>query len=339
MRQSNMNTEWLKISTERRIEILNQASNSTGLPAIAIEKDWWVTLALKASFALGYSQHIVFKGGTSLSKGWNLIERFSEDIDLAIDRKFFGFEGDISKSQIKNLRKESCKFISTTFLEDLTKQFTEWKVIAECKLNAQPVNDSDKDPQVIEIHYNSVFDKSDYLPQRVLIEVSSRSLMEPSENREINSILSSTFPDQPFATEPFSISTVLPQRTFLEKIFLLHEEFSQNTTKIRIDRLSRHLYDLEKLMDTEHGKAAIKDTELYKSIIIHREKFNPLRGLDYSNHIPGRIKIIPPNTVIKEWEKDYQTMTENMIYGESLKFDSLIKRILELQKRINGITH
>jgi predicted nucleotidyltransferase component of viral defense system len=162
-----MNTEWLKIPAERRIEILNQASNSTGLPAIAIEKDWWVTLVLKASFALDYSQHIVFKGGTSLSKGWNLIERFSEDIDLAIDRKFFGFEGDISKSQIKNLRKESCKFISTTFLEDLTKQFTEWKAITECKLNAQPVNDSDKDPQVIEIHYNSVFDKSDYLPQRV----------------------------------------------------------------------------------------------------------------------------------------------------------------------------
>jgi predicted nucleotidyltransferase component of viral defense system len=72
-------------------------SNTTGLPAIAIEKDWWVTLALKASFELKYSTSIVFKGGTSLSKGWNLIQRFSEDIDLAIDRKFFGFEGDISK--------------------------------------------------------------------------------------------------------------------------------------------------------------------------------------------------------------------------------------------------
>ena len=332
-----MNTKWLKISKERRIEILNQASNSIGLPAIAIEKDWWVTLALKASFSLSYSQNIVFKGGTSLSKGWNLIERFSEDIDLAIGRKFFGFDGDISKSQIKNLRKESCKFISTTFLEDLTKQFTEWKVIDNCKFNAQPIKDSDKDPQVIEIHYNSVLDKSAYLPQRILIEVSSRSLMEPSENREINSILSAAFTDQPFATEPFSISTVLPKRTFLEKIFLLHEEFSQDTTKIRIDRLSRHLYDLEKLMDTEHGKAAINDTELYKGIVIHREKFNPLRGLDYSNHIPGSIKIIPPDTVIKEWEKDYQTMTENMIYGEPLKFDSLIKRMLVLQKRINEI--
>lgn len=334
-----MNTEWLKIPAERRIEILNQTSNNTGLPAIAIEKDWWVTLALKASFALNYSQHFIFKGGTSLSKGWNLIERFSEDIDLAIDRKFFGFEGDISKSQIKNLRKKSCKFISTTLLENLTKQFTEWEVITECKLNAQPVNDSDKDPLVIEIHYNSVFDKSDYLPQRVLIEVSSRSLMEPSENREINSILSSTFPDLPFATEPFYISTVLPKRTFLEKIFLLHEEFSQDTNKIRIDRLSRHLYDLEKLMDTVHGRAAINDTKLYKGIVIHRKKFNSLRGLDYANHIPSRIKIIPPDTVIKEWEKDYQTMTANMIYGEALQFNSLIKRILELQKRINAIAH
>ncbi len=162
-----MNTAWLKISKQRQIEILNQASNNTGLPAIAIEKDWWVTLALKASFILEYSPNIIFKGGTSLSKGWNLIERFSEDIDLAIDKKFFGFEGDISKSQIKNLRKISCKFISTTFLEDLTKQFTQWEIINECKLNAQPLIDSDKDPQVIEIHYNSAFDKSNYLPQRV----------------------------------------------------------------------------------------------------------------------------------------------------------------------------
>ncbi len=334
-----MNTGWLRISKERRIEILNQASNNTKLPAIAIEKDWWVTVALKASFDLKYSPGIVFKGGTSLSKSWNLIERFSEDIDLAIDRKVFGFEGGISKSQIKRLRKISCDFISTTFLEDLTKKFTEWKVIDECRLNAQPIKDSDKDPQVIEIYYKSVFGKSDYLPQRVLIEVSSRSLMEPTENRQINSILSTIFPNQKFATEPFIISTVLPQRTFLEKIFLLHEEFSQDTAKIRIDRLSRHLYDLEKLMDTAHGTAAIKDMELYNGIVTHREKFNPLRGIDYANHIPGKIKIIPPDIVIKEWEKDYQAMAQNMIYGDPISFDNLIKRIQELQKRINAMAH
>lgn len=333
-----MNTSWLTLSKERRIEILNQATELTGLPSVAIEKDWWVTLALNASFSLPYSKNIVFKGGTSLSKGWNLIERFSEDIDLAIDRKFFGFDGDISKTQIKNLRKQSCEFISTTFLADLTKTLTEWKAIDECKLIAQPVKDSDKDPQVIEIHYNSVIDTSEYLPQRVLIEVSSRSLMEPIEEREINSILSENFPQQSFATVPFAIPTVLPQRTFLEKIFLLHEEFSQNTEKIRIDRLSRHLYDLEKLMDTGHGIEALKNTDLYSNIIAHREKFNPLRGLDYANHTRSKISILPPDIVLKDYERDYVAMTSFMIYGAPLKFDQLVKRILELQTRINGST-
>ncbi|AXJ01998.1 Nucleotidyl transferase AbiEii toxin, Type IV TA system [Cyclonatronum proteinivorum] len=95
-----MNTSWLKLLPARRVQILNNASELTGLPAAAIEKDWWVSLCLNASFNLPYSEHLVFKGGTSLSKGWGLIERFSEDIDLAIDRSFFGYHGDLSKSQI-----------------------------------------------------------------------------------------------------------------------------------------------------------------------------------------------------------------------------------------------
>ena len=333
-----MNTKWLTLTKKRRIEILNQATELTGLPSVAIEKDWWVTLALKASFSLPYSKYIVFKGGTSLSKGWNLIDRFSEDIDLAIDRKFFGFDGDISKTQIKNLRKQSCEFISTTFLDDLTKVLTEWKAIDACNLIAQPVKDSDIHPQVIEIYYNSVIDISAYLPQRVLIEVSSRSLMEPIEEIKINSILNDNFLQQIFGTAPFKIPTVLPQRTFLEKVFLLHEEFSQDVDKIRIDRLSRHLYDLEKLMDTEHGMAALKNTDLYNNIIAHREKFNPLRGLDYANHIPSKISIVPPDGVLKDYERDYETMTSFMIYGEPIKFMNLLKRILELQTRINGIS-
>lgn len=333
-----MNTTWLTLSQERRIELLNQVTEFTGLPVVAIEKDWWVTLALNACFSLPYSENIIFKGGTSLSKGWNLIERFSEDIDLAIDRKFFGFQNDISKTQIRNLRKKSCEFISTVFVEDLVKKFTEWKAINECSINAQPVKDSDKDPQIIEIHYKSVFDTSDYLPQKVLIEVSSRSLAEPTDKREINSILSSQFSDLNFASKPFNISTVLPQRTFLEKVFLLHEEFSQASEKIRVHRLTRHLYDLEKLMDTEHGVEALKNADLYSNIVAHREKFNAIRGLDYANHRPDKISIIPPDTIIKEWEQDYQAMTQYMIYGNLLTFDKLITRISELQKRINAIS-
>ena len=215
-----MNTTWLTLPIERRIDILNQATEFTGLPVVAIEKDWWVTLALNACFSLPYNEHLIFKGGTSLSKAWNLIERFSEDIDLALDRKYLGFEGDISKTQIRKLRTKSCEFISTVFVEDLKKVFTEWNAINECSIIAQAVKDTDKDPQIIEIHYQSVLDTERYLPQKVLIEVGSRSLTEPTEKREINSIFSSLFPNLNFTDKPFSIATVLPQRTFLEKVFL-----------------------------------------------------------------------------------------------------------------------
>lgn len=333
-----MNTTWLTLSQKRRIDLLNQVTEFTGLPVDAIEKDWWVTLALNACFSLPYSKNIIFKGGTSLSKAWNLIERFSEDIDLAIDRKFFGFASDISKSQIRKLRTKSCEFTSTTFCKDLKQIFTEWNAIDECSINAQPVKNSDKDPQIIEIHYNSVFDTEGYLPQKVLIEVGARSLTEPIEKREINSILSSQFPDVNFADKPFSIAVVLPQRTFLEKVFLLHEEFSQATENIRVTRLTRHLYDLEKLMDTKHGIEALKNTTLYNNIVAHREKFNAIRGIDYANHTPDKIRIIPPDSIIQKWEQDYQTMAGYMLFGKFLTFDELISRIAELQIRINSIS-
>jgi predicted nucleotidyltransferase component of viral defense system len=99
---------WIKIPEKERIKILNSVAITTGLPNTAIEKDWWVMMSLRALFSCECSGHIVFKGGTSLSKAWNLIERFSEDIDIAIDRAFFGFEGELKRKQINNLRRASC---------------------------------------------------------------------------------------------------------------------------------------------------------------------------------------------------------------------------------------
>ena len=99
---------WTEISTSRRVEVLKLLENKTGLNATSIEKDWWVTLALNALFNGLYGSHLVFKGGTSLSKCWRIIDRFSEDIDLAIDREFLGFWGELTKRDIgKKLRKAS----------------------------------------------------------------------------------------------------------------------------------------------------------------------------------------------------------------------------------------
>ena len=161
--------------------------------------------------------------------------------------------------------------------------------------------------------------------------------MEPSTDREILSIVSEYFPDREFVDRPISVNTVLPKRTFLEKVFLLHEEFQKPTENIKVDRLSRHLYDLDKLSNTEHCVAAMKDTELYQSIIVHRQMFNPVKNVDYANHQPDQIDLIPPKEVIKDWEADYQTMQESMIYGDSKKFEELITSMEELIKKFRKI--
>ena len=327
---------WFNLSEETRRQIFNQTGVREGLPARAIEKDWWVTLVLRVVFSLPCAEFLVFKGGTSLSKSWNLIERFSEDIDLAIDREYLGFEGELSKTQVNKLRKVSCNFICNDLLQMMQEKFDDLEV-PEVELKIQDFVNSDTDPMVVELHTKLVTESLPYLLPQVLIEIGARSLKEPFENRKINSFVSKNFSDKDFADSFITIPTVLPKRTFLEKAFLLHEEFQKQVEQTRVDRLSRHLYDLEKLMDTEHCKEALNDFELYQSIVNHRQKFNTVRRLDYSNHQPAQINFIPPNDIIKKWEKDYLKMQENMIYGESLKFDALIERLEELKLRFRSI--
>ena len=145
------------------------------------------------------------------------------------------------------------------------------------------------------------------------------------------------YPDEPFADKPIQIPTVNPERTFLEKIFLLHEEFQKPTNAIRVNRLSRHLYDIEKLMQSQFAAKALENGLLYKEIVNHRKNITPLRGINYENHKPKYINPIPPENIIKDWKKDYQTMQDEMIYGESLKFEGLIQKITTLKEKINTL--
>lgn len=327
---------WFGLKPQERIEIFTETGNRMGLPASAVEKDWWVTAALGIVFSLPYGNHMAFKGGTSLSKGWNLIERFSEDIDLAIDRSSLGFDGPMSKSRVKQLRKSSCAFISGEFLSALISKSIE-AALPFVSIAVQKFKDTDTDPLVIELGYNSLTSDAPYLKPRVLIEIGARSMMEPCEDIAIQSFIGSHFSDKEFADNPFIVPTVLPKRTFLEKAFLLHEEFQKPVAKIRIDRLSRHLYDLDRLSGTIHCEEALSDFPLYQSIIEHRERFNLVRGINYANHLPDKIRFVPPPEVLKIWEADYSSMKESMIFGKSKEFNDLITSIENLNKRFNAI--
>lgn len=327
-------SDFIDLTDEQKTRIFTQTGVRVNLPAFAIEKDWWVTEMLRVVFSLPYSEAFVFKGGTSLSKGYSLIERFSEDIDLAVDRAFFDMDGELSRTQIKKLRKKSAHFISTELVGNIAEAIKKRK-LPIASLGVEPFEDSDTDPLRIYVTYNPLTKQSDYLKPRVLLEISCRSLREPCEDVPIQSLVDREFASEAFTNPAFPVRTVEPQRTFLEKIFLLHEEWQKNN--IRVDRLSRHLYDLERLMDTEHATRAFKDKELFYHIAEHRSTFSPLKGIDYANHKPSLIQIVPPDAVVKDYESDYNVMQENMFVGKSLSWDAIFKRLTQLQERIRGL--
>jgi predicted nucleotidyltransferase component of viral defense system len=328
--------EWVRLPKIRKTNILLALSKTLKLPTDAIEKDWWVVQTLRLIFETDCADSLVFKGGTSLSKAWGLINRFSEDIDLALDRKFLGYADEMTISQIKKLRKSSFSYVSETFFPILKEKFQETG-FEGVEVRLAEVKDTDQDPLIIEIYYPMVLSTSSYIKPKVLVEIGSRSLIEPNTVKSFSSIIAENYRDQPFADSSILIPTVNPERTFLEKVFLLHEEFQKPIDKIRVERLTRHLYDIERLMDTEFAEKALADSKLYQDIVAHRRLFTPIPGIDYDNHIPQKINPIPPSEIIDEWQKDYEIMQGSMLYGESLSFSELIERIEELKKRFKSI--
>jgi len=255
--------KWSELDLEEKRIILRKLKENINLPSFIIEKDWWVVQTLRLISQMEISKHIVFKGGTSLSKAWGLIDRFSEDIDLAINREYFGFSGEISRTKIGKIKDTSNKYISNDFLFSLRKAFDD-AGIEDVWLFVVDEKSPDDDPVKIEIAYPSVIKYSSYVQPRVLLEIGSRSLMEPATFRSFRSMIGQTFSGFPFADDDITLRCVNPERTFLEKIFLLHEEHQRPKEKMKIKGKSRHLYDICQIAQTEYADKAIADKELYK---------------------------------------------------------------------------
>lgn len=320
---------WLNLPKDKQQELFKQLSFKTGIQPQSIEKDAWITLVLRIIFNSEVAEHLVFKGGTSLSKAYGLIKRFSEDIDIAISREYIGFTGELTKGQIRKLRRKSHDFVLNDMPNIIRKAFEKYGVNNLLfKIEVENTKISDQDPGIIKITYPSVFDELSYIQKKVLIEIGARSLLEPSEDKEIKSIIDENYPESSFTEKSFAVKTILPEKTFLEKMILLHEEFSKPKAKIRYHRMSRHLYDIGQIISTEFGERALKDESLFQEIIKHRAKYTPIKTVDYSKLELNKLKIIPPDEFIGQYEKDYSEMQENMIYGKKISFKELIEKII-----------
>ena len=234
--------EWFQLPDETKIKLFAETSRQIGLPSTsAAEKDWWAVQTLAIIFSMECANALIFKGGTSLSKGWNVIHRFSEDIDLALDREFLGFTGELSKGDIRKLKRKSFKFISEVFTEELKNKFVELG-FKDVTVKPREVENHDQDPLVIEIYYKKLTEIDTYLKPGVLVKVGSRSLKEPFTQRTFGTFVSEIYTNNLFTDKPITIPIVNPERTFLEKIFLLHEELKKSILPMYFMKLKQNLF-------------------------------------------------------------------------------------------------
>ncbi len=331
---------WLnKLDDNSRRISLNQASLNSGITPKAIEKDWWVTLVLRMLFTSEYAKYFAFKGGTSLSKGWRIVDRFSEDIDIALNSESFGvhYKNKPSKTFVEHLRREGCAFTSTEIANELKIQFEKNQIPEEYySLEVEVVRPDmpDTDPQTIYIHYKSLFDQNPYLADKVKIEFSVRSQKEPNENRQMQTLLDLFFPNDIYGEDAFHVTTIKPNRTMIEKILLLHEEYNrEEKSKMRTNRMSRHYYDLHRIH--EGYSSTLKDIQFIEDIIEHRKSYSRLRHFDYSTLCIGQISIIPSEDILMKLKSDYEVMSKEMIYGIVPTFQQLMETAEIIQNTFN----
>ena len=324
---------WQNYSKDEKLVMLQQTAAAKKIVEQAVEKDWWVSVILMALSKSSVAEFLQFKGGTSLSKSWNLINRFSEDIDLAISRSFFDLP-DSTVQQRTIIRRKAFHYIKETLVDELNNILKE-NEITDFEIQFMTENSSAM-VATIAIKYKSILSTIiDYVLPVVKIEFSVMSLDEPYQEKEIATLVNASFLNIDNEIKRV-FKSVLPERTFLEKLFLLHEEYQKNNP--RTTRMSRHLYDLEKIMDTGFGKSALQNIELYQTVIRHRQKFNNIQGIDYQTHFPEFIQIIPPQNLLESWKDDYEKMRRSFIYETPKKtFDEIIERLQELTDRIRKI--
>jgi hypothetical protein len=332
--------QWIKVPDRTKKNAYEQISENTGISAFAVEKDWWVSRTLEIIFQMDIAKHLVFKGGTSLSKAWKLIHRFSEDVDLAIDKEFFfKAENNWSKKKITELRKEAGIYSTGTFFIELQDEFHK-RGFKNLIFKVIEAKDSDQDPRIIEIYYpNIITPPSEYMLPRVQIEIGCRSLREPFSVQTFGSLVDEVYAESNFTEPLFSVPTVNPERTFLEKLFLLHEEFHRPAEKMRVDRLSRHLYDLYQLTKAGIAQKAINDKTLYETIVTHRYNFSRVGGIDYNKHHPKTLNPVPPSEIIDAWKDDYAKMLQDMIYeANAPTFEQLIANLNKLKTQLQALS-
>lgn len=344
------------MSAQDQEELLRQGAQSSGRRVDMLEKDVWVLECLKQLFALegsaanikGLKNNVVpsmaFKGGTSLSKAFGAIRRFSEDVDVALDQqaiitgKAVYAEKQPSNSVLIAHQSAEMKIVNE-LLEQVIAPGLRQSMLGISNLGeVQIVVEVEKDgSKVILVKYPSLLEPSGALLESVKLEIGGRNPTDPTHQKNLRTDLE-TMLNLDNVTFPQATVTVLAaERTFWEKVTAIHSECHREASQVdfkSVQRKSRHWSDLADLARGSIGESALAQRDLLKTVVEHKSRFYKSARSNYPDCLVGKVRLIPDDQVLKFLEEDYAEMQE-MFYGDVPEFQTVLDELRALESRIN----
>ncbi len=330
-------------SEDRRAAFVQTAAARQMSPAI-VEKDFWVCWTLKQLFGLPeIGEHLIFKGGTSLSKVFKVIERFSEDIDVSIDRGWLGFGGANepeagSSNKEKQRRIDALKVACQQKIANELKPALEKVIAAKVRPGDQwrlHSDATDPDQQTLLFDYPSVMPaaESGYVRQTVKIEMGARADHWPCETKLVTAYVAEEFP-KAFQEPGGEVKVLSAERTFWEKATILHAEFHRPADKAMPDRFSRHYCDFHEMVRRGIAESAAGKLDLLARVAQHKNLFFRSSWAKYEEAVRGTLRIAPPEHRLKALREDYSKMQE-MFFGTPPTFDQIVSLLTQWEQEFN----
>lgn len=334
-----MNLKFLQLPESERKLYIDQAAIQRNVSPIVFEKDFWVCWLLGLLFRSEFANHIVFKGGTSLSKVFGVIARFSEDIDLSLSPQFLKLEqAGTSRNQAnkwmakaeqacgKTVAQQIMPALEQHVLSVMGKRETNWLEYLTDPLTHSPV---------LLFHYPSTQPAGfEYLKRSVKMEFGSLTDQQPTGRHAVQpwiaEVLPKAFPD--WACE---VTALELERTFWEKATILHAEYHRPADKPTPDRFSRHYADTAALAQHSIASQAIARDDLRERVVSWKSQFFGSGWASYDTAKPGSFKLVPPHSRIVDLRRDYQNMRD-MYISQPKSFDEIIAILSALEQRVNS---
>ena len=338
-----MNIPFLQLGQDDRSAILQSAAAELNMTAQVLEKDVWVCWALGKLFAMPNAKPKAFKGGTSLSKIWNVISRFSEDIDVTIDYRSFDIGFDHTKDPVSSNRRTQI----SEELRERVKQYTKSTVMPwlnnqlyeELQSNGYKLTCSEDGEKIMLDYPSAISEKNDYIRDSVLLEFGGRNTLEPNDKHKVTTYLSQAKNIQGIDfPEANDIVTIDVLRTFWEKVTLIHERCGKPPQNVKAVRLSRHWYDLHMLVGGNciDINAALKDDAVLREVVALKNVFFYSGSAKYASCLEGNMILTPDDDLLGRIAEDYDEMRNmNLVVGKPPSFDEILKSIGLIQKTVN----